>query len=128
MLGICRRRVRPVRGACVLTMRFLIDAQLPPALTRFISAHGHDAEHVIDIGQPDIPDRNLWHYAMEHDAILVTKDSDFIDMALVTEHSPAVVWVRVGNTRRQELLRWLEPLIDVIVERVDSGNRLIELR
>jgi predicted nuclease of predicted toxin-antitoxin system len=31
-------------------MRFLIDAQLPPALARWLSSAGHDAEHVADIG------------------------------------------------------------------------------
>ena len=31
-------------------MRFLIDAQLPPALARWITEHGHEAEHVLDCG------------------------------------------------------------------------------
>jgi predicted nuclease of predicted toxin-antitoxin system len=30
-------------------MRFLIDAQLPPALARLLTARGHTAEHVADI-------------------------------------------------------------------------------
>ena len=29
-------------------MRFIIDAQLPPALARWLSERGHDAEHVAD--------------------------------------------------------------------------------
>lgn len=41
---------------------------------------------------------------------------------------PAVVWVRVGNTRRAALMDWFEPLIDEIAGMVDSGQRLIELR
>ncbi len=31
-------------------MRFLIDAQLPPALARWLSGQGHEAEHVADRG------------------------------------------------------------------------------
>lgn len=31
-------------------MRFLVDAQLPPALARWLAAQGHEAEHVGDIG------------------------------------------------------------------------------
>jgi predicted nuclease of predicted toxin-antitoxin system len=31
-------------------MRFLIDAQLPPALARWLSSAGHDSEQVADIG------------------------------------------------------------------------------
>jgi predicted nuclease of predicted toxin-antitoxin system len=109
-------------------MRFLVDAQLPPALARALSDHGHTAEHVVDVGPADAPDRDLWNYALEHAAVIVTKDEDFADMVAAGGESPAVVWVRVGNTRRAELLAWFEPLIDRIVLMVDEGQRLIELR
>ncbi|HEX7740068.1 MAG TPA: DUF5615 family PIN-like protein [Marmoricola sp.] len=109
-------------------MRFLVDAQLPPALARLISTHGHVAEHVIDIGPGDASDRDLWAYALEHGSAIVTKDEDFAYMVAAGKQSPVVVWVRVGNTRRAELLAWFEPLIDQIVAMVDEGQDLIELR
>ncbi|MFD4422456.1 DUF5615 family PIN-like protein [Agromyces sp. NPDC058484] len=86
------------------------------------------AEHVTDIGPGGAPDRELWRYALDHDAVLVTKGEDFSNMLLLGGTFPAMVWVRVGNTRRRALLEWFEPLIDSIVELVDAGNRLIELR
>ena len=58
----------------------------------------------------------------------MTKDEDFADMVVIAHEAPAVVWVRVGNTRRAALLAWFEPLIDGIIEMVDSGDRVIELR
>lgn len=109
-------------------MRFLIDAQLPPALARLLTDRGHTAEHVYDIGLGGAADRVLWDYALEHNAALVTKDEDFYDMLTLSVTSPVIVWVRVGNTRRQELLRWFQLLIDRIVELATAGNRLIELR
>jgi predicted nuclease of predicted toxin-antitoxin system len=30
-------------------MRFLVDAQLPPALANWLAAQGHDAAHVADL-------------------------------------------------------------------------------
>ena len=33
-------------------MRFLFDAQLPPALARLLADRGHVAEHVGDVGLP----------------------------------------------------------------------------
>lgn len=109
-------------------MRFLIDAQLPPALARRLTSLGHTAEHVTDIGPGDATDRALWAYALDHDAILVTKDEDFHDMALVLHAAPVIVWVRIGNTRRQALLDRFEPLLDDLTELLAAGNRLIELR
>jgi predicted nuclease of predicted toxin-antitoxin system len=58
----------------------------------------------------------------------VTKDEDFADLVAIDREAPAVVWIRVGNTRRATLLAWFEPLIEQIVEMVASGQRLIELR
>lgn len=109
-------------------MRFLIDAQLPPALARLLVEHGHQADHVNQIGPGDAPDRVLWRYALDHDAVIVTKDEDFADMVAIGAEAPPVVWVRIGNTRSAALLTWFEPLIDDIVEMVDNGQRLIELR
>lgn len=58
----------------------------------------------------------------------MTKDEDFSNMVARGGEAPAVVWVRVRNTRRSVLLAWFEPLIDEIVRLVDDGQRLIELR
>lgn len=109
-------------------MRFLIDAQLPPALATLLVDHGHIAEHVMDIGPGDAPDRDLWRYALENGAVLVTKDEDFSTMSLLESVSPTVVWIRTGNLRRRALLEWFEPLIDRIVGLVVEGNQTIELR
>lgn len=109
-------------------MRFLIDAQLPPALARLLNERGHVAEHVNDIGRGDAPDRELWRYAVEHEAVIVTKDEDFANMVAIDAEAPTVVWVRVGNTRRAALLGWFEARIDEIVSLIDAGDRIIELR
>ncbi|MFZ1575492.1 MAG: DUF5615 family PIN-like protein [Chromatiaceae bacterium] len=41
-------------------MRFLVDAQLPPALARWLAQRGHEAEHVLDCGLLDASDRLIW--------------------------------------------------------------------
>lgn len=109
-------------------MRFLVDAQLPPALARLLRDHGHEAEHVTDVGPPDAPNHDIWLYALEHGAVIVTKDEDFADMVATGREAPTVVWVRIGKTRRAVLLAWFEPLIERVAGMVDSGGRLIELR
>lgn len=30
-------------------MRFIVDAQLPPALARMLAEHGHEVQHVVDL-------------------------------------------------------------------------------
>lgn len=109
-------------------MRFLIDAQLPPSIASVLNEHRHVAEHVNHVGLGDAPDRDLWQYALDHRAVIVTKDEDFAQMVATSRESPTVVWVRVGNTRRVALLAWFEPLVETIVAMVEAGEQVIELR
>jgi predicted nuclease of predicted toxin-antitoxin system len=55
-------------------MRFLVDAQLPPALARWLAERGHDAEHVFDQRLAAADGRVIWDYAVATDAVIVTKD------------------------------------------------------
>ena len=83
-------------------MRFVVDAQLPPALAGLLRARGHEAEHVADIGSADASDQDVWRYALDADAAIVTKDADFADMVATGRPAPVVVWVRTGNVRRAD--------------------------
>lgn len=108
--------------------RFLIDAQLPPALAHLLRDKGHSADHVSDLGLGAAPDRQIWDYALANAAILVTKDEDFADLVSLGREPPTIAWVRVGNTRKLPLLTWFEPLIENVLELAEAGEKLIELR
>lgn len=109
-------------------MRFLVDAQLPPALARMLAAHGHQAEHVADIGLREANDASIWRHALLHEAILVTKDEDFPHRLRQGGAFPIVLWLRIGNTSRRALLTWFEPLLPDIETLIRQGERLIEVR
>jgi predicted nuclease of predicted toxin-antitoxin system len=109
-------------------VRFLVDAQLPPALARHLEERGHVAEHVADVGLLSAPDSAICEYAIAHAAVVITKDEDFPDRVALGHPAPTVVWIRLGNTTRRVLLDWFEPLVDRVVVMVDAGERLIELR
>ena len=109
-------------------MRFVVDAQLPPALARLLAAHGHQAEHVADVGLRDADDSPIWRYALQHQAIIITKDEDFPHRLSQSVTAPVIVWLRVGNTSRRALLQWFEPLLPQVIQLIEQGDRLIEVR
>jgi hypothetical protein len=62
------------------------------------TAGGHGAEHVADIGLGDAPDRDLWRYALDHDAVAATPSIDAIDHPVLDqvrfiEHADGAVGV-----------------------------------
>lgn len=108
-------------------MRFLVDAQLPPALARFLTSTGHQAEHVYDIGMGAVSDRAIWNYALQNNAVIITKDEDFVSLVNIYPNAPPVVWIRVGNIGKQALLQWIEPMMARIIGEIESGEKLIEI-
>lgn len=107
-------------------MRFMIDAQLPPALAWRLAALGHQAEHVADIGMKAAPDREIWRKAAESGAVIITKDEDFIQIGRGAT-GPQVVWLRLGNLTRNALLDRVSSVLPQIVDAIGSGERVIEI-
>ena len=108
-------------------MHFLVDAQLPPAMVRWLEAKGHTAEHVQDSRLLDAVDAAIWRYALSHNAIILTKDEDFSVRSITAPPGPPVVWIRIGNTATQVLLERLGALWPDIERALESGEKLIEV-
>lgn len=108
-------------------MRFIIDAQLPPALARWMADAGHQAEHVTDIDLGSAKDSAIWAHALQTGAAIVTKDEDFVTRLAMEPDGPPIVWIRIGNTRKQALLQWFAPLLPTILKALASGENLVEV-
>lgn len=109
-------------------MNFLVDAQLPPALARWIVSQGHQANHVFEVGLQAADDGPIWEHARNEKAVIVSKDEDFVDRWLLSDRPVPLVWIRKGNCSNHALLAWLEPLWPDALKRLEQGEQLIELR
>jgi len=58
-------------------MRFIVDTNLPPALSEWLIKRGHDAVHTTSVGLAAAPDLEIWRYAVQNEAVIVSKDEDF---------------------------------------------------
>lgn len=108
-------------------MRFLVDAQLPPALARWLTEQGHPSQHVADIELATASDREIWEYAKANRLAIVTKDEDFANISLLDSGPVSVVWIRVPNCTKASMLRWFAPLLPDILVEIERGERVIEL-
>lgn len=107
-------------------MKFLIDAQLPPALCGWLRGRGHEAEHVADLGLLAAADREIAARVEAGGSVLITKDEDFVALRLPDRF--ALLWLRCGNATNVALAAWLEPRWAQIEELLDQGERFIEVR
>ena len=109
-------------------MNFLVDAQLPPALARWIASQGHQAAHVVELGLQAADDGPIWEHARLHQSIIISKDEDFVDRWLLSQEPVPLLWIRKGNCSNQALQNWLTPLWPDAVKRLEQGEKLVELR
>jgi predicted nuclease of predicted toxin-antitoxin system len=110
-----------------VTLLFLIDAQLPPALAERLRERGHSANHIVEIGLDVASDLEIWRFARDRGAILVTKDSDFVSLVDQDPTGPPVLWIRLGNTTNRALWQALAPLLSDIIAALERGERLVEI-
>jgi predicted nuclease of predicted toxin-antitoxin system len=107
-------------------VRFVVDAQLPPQLARSITAMGHQSWHVGDLGLLAADDQRIADKARELDAVIVTKDADFIAMKTVAAaRAPRVVHLRIGNCGTVELLRLCAAAWPRIVAALNNGEHIV---
>jgi predicted nuclease of predicted toxin-antitoxin system len=110
-------------------VRFVVDAQLPPRLARWLGDGGHEAVHVQDLpGGLTLPDAALWDFARCEQRVVISKDKDFLDLAAVRGTPPKVMVIGLGNASTSALLSALEealPLLIAQLERPEVGVAIL---
>lgn len=106
-------------------MRFLLDQHLPVALIAVLERLGHDAEHVKRLGMGDAADPDIWIEAVRRDAVVVSKDSDFLRLAT---SGGCLVHLRIGNCSNRALYEIIARCWPAVVEQLEAGERVVELR
>ena len=85
--------------------------------------------HAEEIGLRNSDDDALWKYALQNDAAIVTKDEDFAVRSVRTAPlAPVIVWLRVGNATNRALRAWIDSRLSGVIDLMDEGNRLVEVR
>lgn len=94
-------------------MKLLFDANLSPDLVGRLNDLYPDSQHVGSFGLRS-SDTAIWKHAKEHGFVIVSKDSDFEQRAVVFGLPPKVIWVRVGNCRTGVVESLLRQRLDQI--------------
>jgi predicted nuclease of predicted toxin-antitoxin system len=108
-------------------VKFLVDANLPPALAQWLASEGHEAHHVGELGMESTPDREIWKQARDSNACIVTKDEDFVLLQALDRAGPAVVWIRIGNAVRTVLMRRLPAVWPEVISAIERGEKIVEV-
>lgn len=88
----------------------------------------HDAQALREIGLRDAEDGEIFERARAADAVVLTKDSDFVDLVFRLGSPPSVIWLRCGNTSESELKRILSNHLEEALDFISNGEALVEIQ
>ena len=91
-------------------MKIWIDAQLSPHLAPWINSEFSNLEalSVKQLGLRDAEDLEIYLAARKAQAIIMTKDEDFVSLLKRKGPPPQVIWITCGNTSNTYLKSLLE--------------------
>ena len=85
-------------------MKIWIDAQLPPTLANWLTeTFDLDAEALRDLALRDARDLEIFEAAREEFAVIMTKDSDFIDLVCRLGSPPQILWLTIRQCHKPQL-------------------------
>jgi len=98
-------------------VNLVFDENLSPRLPGLLEICFEGAVHVEDLGLTGRDDSQIWQKArLIEDAIIMTKDDDFRERALVDGPPPKVIILLVGNCSTRSIESLLRRNIQLICE------------
>ena len=104
-------------------MKFLVDAQLPLRLARWLQDEGHDALHTRDLPQGNrTPDADINERSVREQRVVITKDEDFVDTFHLSREPRKLLLVATGNIGNSELEELFTSNLDEIVHALETSD------
>jgi predicted nuclease of predicted toxin-antitoxin system len=112
-------------------MKLLFDENLSPKLPRLLaglfSGSVHSV-HVRECGLKGLPDEDVWEFARANGFVIISKDSDFHQRSLLYGNPPKIIWLRIGNCTRNQVVQLITSREqDIIAFDVDPFEAVLVL-
>jgi len=104
-------------------MKFIVDAQLPKSLARFLSERGFDAIHTLDLPRKNITDDlEINRISFEENRVVISKDSDFYDSYTAHKEPYKLLYLTTGNISNQALLNLFDKNLLLVIHTLQNGS------
>jgi predicted nuclease of predicted toxin-antitoxin system len=109
-------------------MLLWLDAQLSPQLASWINSTFSEfvCKAIKELQLRDAADKDIFFAAKEARAIVITKDSDFINLLHRYKSPPKIIWLTCGNTSNEFLQQLLSRELHRALEFLEE-NDLVEI-
>jgi len=88
-------------------VKLLLDENLSDRIVPHVLDLFPDSAHVKSHGLIHTNDTIIWSFPRERGYVIVSKDADFHQRSLVSDHPPKLVFLRVGNCPTSQITQLL---------------------
>jgi len=106
-------------------VKLLFDQNLSRNLVGRLRDAFPESIHVTSVGLDTATDDEIWQFANDHEFVVVSKDSDFRQLAFLHGPPPKVIWLRVGNASNVVILKVILDHIEAIEHFVESDDEAL---
>ena len=105
-----------------------VDAHLSPSIATWITAtFGVTALALRDLGLREAEDFEIFEAAKAQNVVMMTKDSDFVDLIDRLGSPLQIIWLTCGNTSNARLREILTKTLPTALEFLRAGEQLVEI-
>ena len=109
-------------------MKIWVDAQLPPTLAVWLQVtFPVEAFSLRYLGLQDALDFEIFEAAQREGLVIMTKDSDFVDLVCRLGQPPQVPWLTYGNVTNRNLRRLLSNTFEQALAELEKGEPIVEI-
>ncbi len=84
-----------------------------------------DVDHVSNLLKFGAADRSIWELARNGNAVIVSKDDDFRQLAILHGFPPKVIWLRCGNVTTAQIVGMLESNAERIADFLQNDEESV---
>ncbi len=88
---------------------------------------GQEAAHTCDLGLAQASDDEIWDWALQSQAVIVTRDAELPKRVQANQPGPAVIWIRLPECSNMFLLAILSENWTACGAKLVGGQRLVEI-
>jgi predicted nuclease of predicted toxin-antitoxin system len=107
-------------------LKFIVDTQLPPVLSDFLTGEGFDAIHTTFYPNGHLlQDNEIIEIGIKENRIIITKDKDFFDRFIIKGFPPKILLLQLGNIRNKDLIAVIYLNLESVIELFDENDMII---
>jgi len=104
-------------------MKFLVDANLPLRLAKWLTNQGYDTLHTLELPEKNnTQDLDIIKLSMTEERIVVSKDSDFYEFFVLKGEPHQLLLISTGNMTNKVLMKLFEDNFQQMITLLETSK------